>query len=149
MTALKFTIYLSFFINTQDAFNIGHPRSISASKLYRYMLPKGYGLGTLRGCLHRGWGGGRGEILELESGTTFRLLYRNFGRSGYQVEKEKKNNCQLSAAELPAAAMFVLFVPSTRIFRTKVVYMVLGSSYLSTRKILVLGPSTLNFLHVN
>ena len=53
---------------------------------------------------------------------------RNFGRSGYQVEKEKKNNCRSLAAERPAAVMFVLFVPSTRIFRAKVVYMVPGSS---------------------
>ena len=51
-----------------------------------------------------------------EGGDTF--------RSGYQVEKEKKNNCRPLAAERPAAAMFVLFVPSTRIFRAKVVYMV-------------------------
>ena len=30
-----------------------------------------------------------------EGGKTFRLLYmQNFGRSGYQVEKEKKNNYQ-------------------------------------------------------
>ena len=41
---------------------------------------------------------------------------RIFGRSGYQVEKEKKNNCRPLAAERPAAAMFVLFVPSTTIF---------------------------------
>ena len=52
---------------------------------------------------------------------------RNFGRSGYQVKKEKKNNCRPLAAERPAAAMFVIFVPSTRIFRAKVVYMVQGS----------------------
>ena len=52
---------------------------------------------------------------------------RNFGRTGYQVEK--KNNCGPLAAERPAAAMhiFVLFVPGTRIFRKKIVYMVLGS----------------------
>ena len=52
---------------------------------------------------------------------------RNFGRSGCQMEKEKKNNCRPLAAERSAAAMFVLFVPSTRIFRAKVLYMVLGS----------------------
>ena len=40
---------------------------------------------------------------------------------------EKKNFWPL-AAERPAAAMFVLFVPSTRIFRGKVVYMVLDLS---------------------
>ena len=50
--------------------------------------------------------------------------------------------CRPLAAECPAAAMFVLFVPSTRIFRAKVVYMVLGSSHLSARKILASGPST-------
>ena len=48
---------------------------------------------------------------------------RNFGRSGYQVEKGKKNNCRPLAAERPAAAMFVLFVPCARIIRAKVVYM--------------------------
>ena len=36
--------------------------------------------------------------------------------------------CRPLAAERPAAAMFVLLVPSTtRIFRAKIVYMVLGS----------------------
>ena len=46
-----------------------------------------------------------------------------------QLEREKKNNCRPSlAAERPAAAMFVLFVPGTRMFVAKVVYMVLGSS---------------------
>ena len=43
------------------------------------------------------------------------------------MEKEKKNNCRPLAAERPASAMFVLFVPSTRIFRAKVDYMVLES----------------------
>ena len=41
-----------------------------------------------------------------------------------------------------AASMFVWFVPSIRIFLAKAVYMVLGSSYLSARKILALGTST-------
>ena len=45
------------------------------------------------------------------------------------MEKEQKNNCQPLAAERPVAAMFVLFVPNTRIFRAKAVYVVLGSSY--------------------
>ena len=36
----------------------------------------------------------------------------------------------------------VWFVPSTRIFLAKAVYMVLGSSCLSARKILALGTST-------
>ena len=44
------------------------------------------------------------------------------------MEKEKKKNCRPIEAASPAAAMFVLFVPSTRIFRAKVVYIVLGSS---------------------
>ena len=44
------------------------------------------------------------------------------------MEKEKKNNCRPLVAERPATAMFVLFVPSTRIFWAKVVYMVLRSS---------------------
>ena len=43
-------------------------------------------------------------------------------------------------ARLPSC--FFLFVHSTRVFRVKVVYMVLGSSYLSARKILALGPSS-------
>ena len=45
-----------------------------------------------------------------------------------QVEKEKKTNCRPLEAERPAAAMFVRFVPITRIFRAKVVYMMPGSS---------------------
>ena len=62
------------------------------------------------------------------------------------MENEKKKNCWPLAAESPSAAMFVLFVPSTRVFRAKVVYMVLGSSYLQG------DPSArakFNFLHVN
>ena len=43
------------------------------------------------------------------------------------MEKEKKKNYRPLPAERPAAAMCVLFVPSTRIFRAKAVYMVLGS----------------------
>ena len=38
------------------------------------------------------------------------------------MEKERKKNCRPLAAESPAAAMCALFVPSTRIFRAKVVY---------------------------
>ena len=59
------------------------------------------------------------------------------------MEMEKRKNCLPLAVERSAAAMFVLliFVPSTRIFQAKVVYMVLGSSYLSARKILSLGRS--------
>ena len=84
--------------------------------------------GCLRGCLH----GGR-KILALGRSEKAKQLfvcftYRNFGPSGYQVKKEKKKNCRPLAAERPAAAMFVLFVRSTRIFRAEVVYMVLGSS---------------------
>ena len=41
-----------------------------------------------------------------------------------------------------AASIFVWFVPSIRIFLAKAVYMVIGSSYLSSRKILALGTST-------
>ena len=68
------------------------------------------------------------------------------------MQKEKKKNCRPLAGERPAAAVFFLsfrlsflfffFVLSTKTFCVKVVYMVLGSSYLSARKILVLGPST-------
>ena len=78
---------------------------------------------------------------------------RNFGRSGYQEKKEKKKNCRPLDAERLAAAVLFFFVPSTRMFRAKVVYMELGSSYLSARNILSLeDPSTrakYNFLHVN
>ena len=64
----------------------------------------------------------------LEGGTTFHLFYMHACRSGYQVEKENNNNCRPLAAERPAAAMSVyFFVPSTRIFQAKVVYMVLES----------------------
>ena len=49
--------------------------------------------------------GGRSKIAK----RPFRLGYRYFGGSGYQVGKEKKENCRPSAAERPAAAMFVLF----------------------------------------
>ena len=42
------------------------------------------------------------------------------------AEKEKKKNCRPLAVERPAAAMLVFPVPSTRTFRAKVVYMVLG-----------------------
>ena len=53
------------------------------------------------------------------------------------------------ATERPAA-FFVWFVPGTRIFLARVVYMVLqGSSYLSATKILVLGTYTMNPLHVD
>ena len=39
------------------------------------------------------------------------------------------------------AVIFVWFIPSNRIFPAKAVYMVLGSSYLFAREILVLGSS--------
>ena len=87
---------------------------------------------------------------------TFRLLYmncRNFGRSSYQVEKEKKKNCLPLAAESPAAAMVVLFVPSTRASErrqphgARIFFSQLEVSYIS-RKILTLGPSSTEFLHV-
>ena len=46
------------------------------------------------------------------------------------MEKENKKNCRpKSAAERSAAAIFVSCVPSTRIFRAKVVYIKLGSSW--------------------
>ena len=44
------------------------------------------------------------------------------------MEKEKKKNCRPLAAERLTTALFVLFVPSTRIFRVKAVNMKLGSS---------------------
>ena len=48
----------------------------------------------LRGCLH-----GQRRILALGRSEKAKKLFvcftcRNFGRSGYQVEKEKKNNCR-------------------------------------------------------
>ena len=67
------------------------------------------------------------------------------------MEKEKKKNCRCIAAECPAAAMFVLFVPSTRIFPASESSLhgarisQLGRSW----KILALGPSTTFQLHVN
>ena len=63
---------------------------------------------------------------------------------------EKKNNCRPLVAERSTAAMFVLSVPSTRIFRAKVVYTTLGSSYLSARKIPFSAGAKSKFLpHVN
>ena len=54
----------------------------------------GFGFTTLGGCLH----GGRkilalGRSEKAEKRFVF-FTCRNFGRSGYQVEKEKKNNCR-------------------------------------------------------
>ena len=90
---------------------------------------------TLLGCLY-----GRRKILE--GGTTFALLYMQKFRPKWLPSGEgKKNNCWPLAAERPAAAMFVLFVPSTRIFRANVVYMALRSSCLAARKILFLERS--------
>ena len=84
----------------------------------------------------------------LEGETTFRLAYMLSG-CVYQVEKEKTKNCRPLTAERPVATMFVIFiylfitffVSSSRNVRAKVVYMVLGSSYLSARKILSLESS--------
>ena len=65
----------------------------------------------------------------LEGGTTFRLVYMQKFRPRCLPSREgKEEKLSPLAAERPAAAMFVLFVPSTRIFRAKAVYMVLGSS---------------------
>ena len=77
-----------------------------------------------------------------EGRTTFRLIYMQKFRPKWLPSGEGKEE-KLSAFSSwrPAAAMFVLFVPSARIFRAKVVYMVLGSSYLSARKVLSLGRS--------
>ena len=63
-------------------------------------------LSSLRGFLH----GGR-KILALGRSEKARKRFvcftcRNFGRSGCQVEKEKKNT--VSSAERPAATIFVL-----------------------------------------
>ena len=54
----------------------------------------------------------------LEGETTF----RNFGRGGYRVEKEKRKKCRPLVAERLAVSMFVFLLPSTRTFRAKVVY---------------------------
>ena len=87
------------------------------SKLpYMYYRSQNVARTKLRGCLY----GGR-ENLERE--TNFRLVFcSSFGRGG----RWKSNK----TVGRPAAAIFVFFffVPSTRIFRAKVVYMVLGSS---------------------
>ena len=56
------------------------------------------------------------------------------------MEKEKKKIVGLSRLSVRPPSVFFLSL-STRTFRVKVVYMVLGSSYLSTRKILSLGRS--------
>ena len=66
----------------------------------------------LRRCLH----GGRRRILaqgrsKKADQLFLRFIYRNLGRSGYQVEKEKKKNCRPFAAERSTTAMFVLFCP--------------------------------------
>ena len=49
---------------------------------------------VLRGCLH----GGRKILAQGRSDKAEKLFVcftcRNFGRNGYQVEKEKKNNCR-------------------------------------------------------
>ena len=63
----------------------------------------------------------------LQGGTTFRLLYMlKFRPKRFPSKGGKKKNCRPIAAERLAAAMLVLFVPNTRIFRAKVVYMVLA-----------------------
>ena len=68
-----------------------------------------------------------GERKILEGETTFSLFCMlKFLPKGLPSRKVKEE--KLSAYSSPAATMFVLLVPSTRIFRTKVVYMVLGSS---------------------
>ena len=56
------------------------------------------------------------------------------------VEKELK--VKDYGTERLEPVIFVWFVPNTRIFLGKVVYMVLRSSYLSGRKIIALGTST-------
>ena len=52
----------------------------------------------------------------------------------WERKRRKIIGLQQLNARLPPCLFF--FVPSARIFRAKVVYMVLGSSYLSARKIL-------------
>ena len=86
----------------------------------------------------------------LEGGRTFRLL-KTFGRSGYQVEKEKKKTCRPIAAERLAAAMFVLFVPSTSDLPSESSFHGARISQLG-RFYLYEDPSAkakFNFLHVN
>ena len=80
---------------------------------------------------------GRSEILEC--GTTFRCVYmQNFLFVRLTVEMESKiKHCPLN--DPPP---FYAVCPWTRIFHAKAVYTVLGSSYLSARKILALGKST-------
>ena len=60
------------------------------------------------------------------------------------MEKEKKKNCRPLAAERLAATILFFFVPSTRregSLHGARIFLVLGSSYLSARKILSLGRS--------
>ena len=105
-------------------------RSLTSSSYAVLTRPKA----RVRGCLH---GSSRKEedpstrkILEGE--TTFRLVYMQKFRPGWLSSgggKDKKlyafSSCR---SECPAASISLfLFVPSTRIFRAKVVYMVPGS----------------------
>ena len=58
------------------------------------------------------------------------------------MEKEKKKNYRPLPAKRPAAAMFVLFVPKIESsLHGARIFLVLGSSNLSARKILSLGRS--------
>ena len=82
----------------------------------------------LRGCLHD-----RGKIVESE--TTLHSVYmQKLWSVWFTVDKK------LKIKDYPCterhAAIFVWFVPSTRRFLVRAVYTVLGSSYLSARKIL-------------
>ena len=64
------------------------------------------------------------------------------------MEKERKKNCRLLAAERAAVAMLVFLEPSNRTCRANLVYMALGSSYLSASEDPIARPKY-NFLHAN
>ena len=77
---------------------------------------------SVRGYLH----GGRKV---LEGGTNFSFaLHAEIPAEVVTKWRRKRRICRPLAAERSAVAIFVLFVPSTGIFRANVVYMVLGSS---------------------
>ena len=60
----------------------------------------------------------------------------------WQGQTKLSTFAQLNTVNTRQPPCLFFFVPSTKNFRAKAVYMVLGSSWLTARKILALGPST-------
>ena len=84
----------------------------------------------------------------LEGETTFRLVYMQKVRSEWlPIGEGKEKNCRPLEAERSAAAILFFFVPSNSYLTSEGslhgarIFLVLGSSYLSARKILSLGRS--------